>query len=455
MQTVDWYLGRSAPPFYYNMLSNLENASYYAEAMVTLRSGNGAVGVLRRLQEQLDAALPGTLALVKQLEQGPPFEAPVEVRLYGPDLDVLRVKGEQLRSMLAGLQHVTHTSAGLTQASPKLALQVDEEQARLAGLDHTSIARHLHATLEGAVGGSVLEGTEELPVRVRVGSRTRGDFGQIASLNLPSTPSALPGSAGVPLETLARITLTPETASIPRRDGQRVNVVQAHLRAGVLPQQVLEDLQHQLARSGFALPTGYRFEFGGESAERNTAVQDLMANVVPLMVAMMAALVLSFRSFRLAGVIAAVGTLSVGIGMFLLWLFGYPFGFMAIIGTMGLVGVAINDSIVVLAALREDPQARTGELTAVRDVVLRSTRHVLATSLTTMAGFLPLVLGGGGLWPPLAVTIAGGVLGATVLALYFTPSAFLLVMFPARACRGICDSWPKLRPSRPALARGA
>ena len=77
---------------------------------------------------------------------------------------------------------------------------------------------------------------------------------------------------------------------------------------------------------------------------------------------------------------------------------------MAIIGTMGLVGVAINDSIVVLAAIQEDEAAKNGNETVILEVVLRASRHVVATSLTTIAGFLPLIIAGGGLWPPLAVT---------------------------------------------------
>jgi multidrug efflux pump subunit AcrB len=101
---------------------------------------------------------------------------------------------------------------------------------------------------------------------------------------------------------------------------------------------------------------------------------------------------------------------------------------MAIIGAMGLIGVAINDSIVVLAAIRADKQARHGDSTAVLNVVMRATRHVVATTLTTIAGFIPLLIGGGGFWPPLAIAIAGGVGGATILALYFAPSAYILLM---------------------------
>jgi len=439
VERVDWFLGRSAPAFYYNMLGTLEHASYYAEAMVTFASNDSVPATIRRLQRGLDESFPGTLALVKQLEQGPPFEAPVEVRLYGPDLDVLRAKGEQLRGMLAEIPTVTHTAAGLTQSVPQLALRVDEEQARLSGLDHVSIADHLNTTLEGAVGGSVLQGTEQLPVRVRVDQTARGQYSRIVSLNLQPPRAHGETPSLVPLETIADVALTPELATIPRRDGQRVNVVQAYIAAGVLPGEVLAMFQESLARSDFQLPGGYRFEYGGEAAERNDAVNNLMANVTPLLVIMLATLVLSFSSFRLAGVIGAVGGLSVGLGMAMLWLFGYPFGFMAIIGTMGLVGVAINDSIVVLAALREDSRAWQGDAQAVGDVVVRSTRHVMATSFTTMAGFMPLLLDGGPLWPPLAITIAGGVLGATLLALYFTPSAYLLVMGRVRCARSMID----------------
>jgi multidrug efflux pump subunit AcrB len=94
---------------------------------------------------------------------------------------------------------------------------------------------------------------------------------------------------------------------------------------------------------------------------------------------------------------------------------------------MGLIGVAMNDAIVVLAAIQEDERARMGASEAVRDVVLRSSRHVFATTFTTIAGFIPLIIEAGGFWPPLAVTIAGGVGGATLLALVFVPSSYLLV----------------------------
>jgi multidrug efflux pump subunit AcrB len=297
-----------------------------------------------------------------------------------------------------------------------------------SGLDHATIAQQLDNTLEGAVGGSLLEATEELPIRVRLANTGRGDLVQIASLDLlPATTTVGGQRKFIPVSALAAVDLVPQRAVIARRSGRRENVVRGYTTAGVLPGKVLADYRQQLEAGGLDLPAGYEIEFGGEFAERNEAIGKLSASLGVLMVVMAATLVLSFGSFRLAGIIAVVAAMSGGLGFGSLWLFGYPFGFMAIVGTMGLIGVAINDSIVVLAALREDDLARGGNRKAIRDVVVRSSRHVFATTFKTIAGFLPLILGGGGFWPPLAITIAGGVVGATLLALVFVPSTYLLV----------------------------
>jgi multidrug efflux pump subunit AcrB len=234
------------------------------------------------------------------------------------------------------------------------------------------------------------------------------------SLNLiASNPALTTEPEWIPLSAVAELKLTPEVSSISRRNGRRVNQVQAFITAGVLPADVLIPFEEKIQPLLDKLPPGYSYDYGGEASKRNDAVGNLMSSVGILMVMMVATLVLSFSSFRMAGIIGAVGFLSVGIGVFSLWMFGYPFGFMSIVGTMGLVGVAINDSIVVLAALREHGVDSESKDKAV-EVVFAETRHVLATTLTTIAGFVPLLMGGGGFWPPLAVAIAGGVAGATL-----------------------------------------
>lgn len=424
---VHWFIGRSVPRFYYNVLTSREQEPNYAQA---IGQTNDLVksDLAKKLQGELDTSFPTARIVVRQLEQGPPFDAPVEMRIYGSDLETLQQLGEEARNLLLGVADITHTRASLAEITPQLELEVDEEEVRLANLDRRAIAQQLESSLEGTTGGSILESTEELPVRVRLSASNRNRLNNITSLNLLPTQNSDNAFESVPLSSLGNITLKPELAKITRYDGQRVNTVQGFLTPGVLPDRALSNFKQQIESNNWQLPNGYSYEFGGEAEQKNDALGGLISLVGVIAVLMVATLVLSLGSFRLAAIIGVVAIASFGLGLFAIWLFGYPFGFNPIIGTVGLIGVAINDSIVVLAAIQQHPIAKTGNKRAIKEVVLRSTRHVIATTLTTAVGFVPLLLGGGEFWPPLAIAIAGGVIGATLLALYLIPAAYLIVV---------------------------
>lgn len=418
VEDVHWLVGTNAPRFYYNLTGGREDESNYAQALVQLNQLSSA-DITRRLQAEVDAAFPNGRAVVRQLEQGPPFDAPIEVRILGNDLTQLQEIGERVRSQLIALEPITHTRTSLNETLPQVQFALDEEAVRLTGLDYGTIAQRLDQTLEGIRGGSILEETEELPVRVRMGSRN--DLDAIAALPLVATAT----NNWLPLNALGDFSLTPEIAKITHYNGERVNIIQGFLRAGMLPDTVLGPFQRSL--ENIDLPLGYRLDFGGEAEERAEAIGNLVSTIGVLAVLTVTTLVLSLGSFKLAGLIGCVAVAAFGLGLFSVALFGYPFGFNPIIGTVGLIGVAINDSIVVLAALDENPYARLGDRAAIQSVVGQSTRHVLTTTFTTMIGFVPLLLDGGEFWPPLAVAIAGGVGGATFLALFFIPSAYRLL----------------------------
>jgi len=431
---VHWFVGRNAPKFYYNMMTGREGSANFAEALVQLRSKTKALANIRALQERLDALHPEALILVKPLEQGPPFDAPIEMRIFGPDLEVLRRLGDEARATLAGVDEVIHTTTSIGGSRPQVRVELREASLRRAGLANTDVAAQLAASFDGVEGGSLLESTEELPVRVRLASADRSEVDDVASLGLFASALGEGPRRPVPLSAVGEPTLEPEEGGITRLDGRRYNSVQGVLTAGALPAVVLRDFQRALSASGFTVPPGYRVTYGGEQEERDDAVQKLLASVALLLVVMVTVLVLSFSSFRLAALILLIGGLSVGVGLLALWVFDQNFGFMAIVGVMGLVGLALNDSIAVLAGLRGDEGVRAGDVDAAERVVFRSTRHVLSTTITTIVGFLPLILAGGQLWPPLALSIAGGVAGATALALFFLPAAYRwLSMRPARS----------------------
>ena len=327
VRDIQWFLGKSAPTFYYNVVATRENAPNYAQGIVQLDSTVGIRDTIRSLQTELDAAYPEAQILVRQLEQGPPFAAPIELRLYGANVDELRQLSDRLRGELSQIEGVTHSRAALNNARPKLSLVVDELQARRVQLDNQAIARQLDATLDGATGGSLLEATEDLPVRVRITNDRRGDLSNIATLDL------LAGSQTVPLDSLADVRVVPDFASITRYNGQRVSTVQAFLEAGVLPDTVLTKFQAQLDAIGWGLPAGFRLEYGGEADARGSAIGSLLSMLAVLLVLMMAVLVLSFDSFGLAGQIGLVGVWAIGLAVLALRIFGQLFGFTAILGT--------------------------------------------------------------------------------------------------------------------------
>ena len=417
VEDVHWFVGESAPKFYYNITGGRQNQPQFAQALVQLNTDQNLAAIVRSLQTDLTNNFPAARVLVRQLEQGPPFDAPVELRIFGPNIDELRRLGLAARRILDGIPEVTITRDDLSEALPKIGLTVDEEQARQSGLSNRAIAQQLEAYLEGSVGGSVLESTENLPVRVRLANSTRADLSAIASLDLQSETSGAPRSTSA----FGKFSLLPELSKISHRNEQRVNIVQAYLTAGTLPSVVQAAFEEQLMAGGFELPPGYRTEFGGEAAEQGEAVGNLLVFVPLLTLVMVAALVLSLGSFRQAIIIAFVGVGSVGMALFSLKVFGAIFGFMAIIGALGLVGIAINDSVMVLSGLNENAEAKAGDRKAIARVVNQSTRHVITTTITTIAGFVPLLISGGPFWQPLAIAIAGGISGASLLALYFVP----------------------------------
>ncbi len=415
---VHMFLGESGPKYYYNLVETQRDAPYFAQALVQLDSPKDSIDVVREVQEALDRALPGAVILAQQIEQGPPFDAPVEMHLYGPDLPRLREYGDKIRLALTQIPRVTHARSTLDGGAPKFELELDEEAARLAGVDNATIAAALQANLVGTIGGSMIEATEELPIRVRIGDASRSDIERIETIEIRT------GNGNwTSLASLGKLVMAPETAAIAHRNRRRVYTAQGFLRAGTLPSEVLTELTAKLEADGLELPRGFELEVGGESAKRDEAVGNLASSAALLLVLMAAALVLTFNSFRLASIIGAVGFLSVGLALLAVAAYGAPFGFMTIVGAMGLIGIAINDSIVVMAALQDDPEAARGDIDASVKVVRRASRHVFSTSLTTIAGFAPLIIAGGAFWPPLAVAIAGGVAGATLIAITLVPTA--------------------------------
>jgi multidrug efflux pump subunit AcrB len=431
IRRVDWSIGESAPAFYYNMYRNKEGIASWAEALVLTRDENRTDDLIRRLQIELDSAFPEARIVVRGMDQGPPVFAPLEIEIKGPNLAVLQALGEQFRGRMESIPYVTHTTASLIGGAPKLLFQLDEEKLRLAQLQLTDVAGALNDSLRGRIGGELLEGTERLPVRVRLTEQDWGTSDRIADIRvpLPGRAGASPGLvSGIPLNALGQPQLLPSQSPISRLNGERLNTVQAYITRGVLPQEALKLLQEDLAQNPIPLPSGYSLSFGGDSDERASVVEKIMAPMGLIIAALLATLLMTFNSWRLAAVALLVCVCSMGLSLLSLAIFRYPFGIQPMIGVIGSIGVSINAAIIIMTALQAHEGARLGGLFAIRSVVMDSSRHIISTTVTTFGGFLPLILEGSKLWPPFAMAIAGGVLLSTIISFFLVPPMFLVVM---------------------------
>jgi len=420
VERVSWLIGGSAPSVYYNQMMVRDNMPNFANAVVTTTTVEDAAVLVGQLQRQLDADFPEVQIVVRSFGQGPPIAAPVEVEILGPDLNVLNELGEQVRQLMSEVDGITQSTASITMGEPELKLNADSDHLSYLGVSLSELANQMQINFSGLTGGSVLETTEEIPVRVRLEESFRRNVAGVDAMPIP-----VPGEneiAWSPLAAVSTLSLLPSVSSITRLDGERLNRIQAYLLPGVPPIDASNGLR-RLLESRLVLPEGYRLHFAGDADEQQQALGQLGTYAPVLVVLMITTLILTFTSLRMASVIVMVAILSVGLGMLSLWISGLPVGFNPLLGCAGLIGVAINGSIVVIAAINANHDAKRGDTKAIVKETMGCSRHILSTTFTTVGGLVPLLLfSDGSFWPPLAVVIAGGVGFSVILSLVFTPT---------------------------------
>lgn len=429
IEGIHFVVGEPGPRVYYNSFNNTEGVEGYVGGFVQLGNNEETRILVSDVQATLRREFPQAQILATPFEQGPPTPAPIAFFIRGDNLAILNDLGNQARTVLAQTPGVSFTTSRLQTGAPVVTLEADETAAAMSGLRLTGLAGDIRAELEGVPAGSILEGVEEIPVRVIAPADRRSE---LADLRSKTIGNARPG-AGTPLSALGELSLQPQTATIVRLDGRRVNEIYAYVEPYALPDPINQNFKQALEESGFELPPGYDWIESGSASDQSQAMANLASLAVPLVLVMLGAVVLVFNSFRLAFLVMGVGFMSMGLAFAGVWMFNLPLGFNAILGGLGLLGISINGTIVVLALLTNNEAARNDDVIAQREVVVAATRHIVATTLTTMGGFVPIILQGDVFWMPLATGIAGGVAGSAILALYFTPSVYrIMTMKPIR-----------------------
>ncbi|MBI4325203.1 MAG: efflux RND transporter permease subunit [Chloroflexi bacterium] len=415
------FAGGSAPRFYYNVTPR-EPGSYLAQVLVNTRRAEDVPALLARLRAELDHAIAGARIIVKQLEQGPPVDAPIQIRLTGPDLDVLRPLADQVARALrrAGGYHV-HDDLG--RRMPTLEINIDQERANTLNIDNSKIGRVTQAAFSGLKVTELREGDRLIPVVIRLRVEERNEAEKIRSLYVESLRNQ-----PIPLDSFASVAIKPEFATIAHYNQLRTVTVQGYSVVGGLPSAVLERARQALHH--VALPSGYKLELAGEARELKKS-QAEMGGVMKISLSLIAlSLVLQFNSVVKALVVMLTVPLGL-VGAFIgIAVMQTALGFMALLGLVSLAGVIVSH-IIVLSDFIEEARARGMELKeALVQAGLVRLRAVLVTVLATVGGLVPLALTGGELWRPLTAVHIFGLLFATFLTLVLLPALYFV--FSAR-----------------------
>lgn len=425
VKSVSSFVGRSAPHFYYN-LSQIPWRPHFAQILITTNDLTSTTTVVNYIRNFARDHLPEAIVIPKKLEQGPPIETPIEVRLFGKTFENLNLSADMVLKELRAIEGTVDNRHNISLGSPNLAFHVDDYLATKHGLSRAAIATSLFGRTRGLPIGQYRAGDDPVPVLLR---SSKGEH--ILAQDLDTVLVTAPGRTPVPLASLARIDLEWRPAAINHRNRQRVVTVSAQLMEGFTFSQVQQELEDRV--NALSFPSEIRFEFGGEaegSGEANASISQTLPIGLMLLFAILLA---QFNSFRRVGVVLITVPLAATGVIPGLLLGDQPFGFMSFLGVISLIGVVVNNAIVLLDVIESQRKEGATIEQALQEAIVRRTRPILLTTATTVAGLLPLALSDSSLWPPLALAMISGLIASTMLTLLVVPALYLLLFKPRRS----------------------
>ena len=413
--------GRGHPQVFYNSLQREEQARF-GEIFVSLDAWDVDRGpeLLARLRKRL-SDFPDARVMVVNFENGPAIEAPVAIRIRGPDLGELKRLAAEVAGVMRAVPGTRDVDDPLAVDRIDLDLGLDEAKAGLLGVAPGAARRALRLAISGEPASRLRDNEgDSYPVVVRLPMDARQPVSALGKVYVPS----LSGGA-VPLAEIARPTLKSVPPEIKRYRLQRSVTVTTYAERGRLASDINAEVERRLG--AIARPAGYSFEAGGEAEVAARNASGLGPIVLLALFGIFGVLVAEFGRFRETLVVAGVIPLGLVGGMAALLLTGNSLSFLAIIGFVALIGIEIKNSIL-LVDFTSRLRARGLPL---REAIEKAGEirflPVLLTSVTAIGGLLPLALSGASLYAPLAWVIIGGLVSSTLLSRVVTPLMYLLV----------------------------
>ena len=424
MPEVSYYatnVGHGNPRIYYNFFPRRYDATF-TEVYVILKQYDEESfnTVLERLRKKFEV-YPGARIRVKEFEQGPPFDAPVQIYVVGEDLDVLRQISSDVEGFIREQPGAINIENQFVKTNNELFFDINKEKANMLGVPTVEIDRTIRASVEGLEISSYRDPTgEEYPIVLRM-ERT-GDF-QLGDLDRVYV-SSLTGKQ-IRMKQLVDLKLQQVPSTISRYDQERTAEILADVAGGSSLDEVMDPVLEKLRN--YPMPAGYSYIVGGELESRNESFGGMTNAILIAILSIFAVLVLQFRSVKQPLIIFLALPFAVTGMIWALLLSGNTFSFTAFIGLTSLAGIVVNNSIILVDYINKLRDRGIALHEALQQAAETRLTPIVLTALTTIGGLLPLTLRGGTLWAPLGWTIIGGLLVSTLLTLIIVPVFYQLL----------------------------
>lgn len=416
------FVGQGSPRFS-GGISPEARSPNYAQLVVRTSSDSVTPKLAAKLQKQFNKTLAGARITVKEFQRGPSTGTPVQLRIYGDNLKVLRNLSNTVKAKLRNIRGTYDITDTAGYKVLNMEVKVSDYRASLVGLDNLTVAKMLRSWLEGYDAGSLIDGDYNIHIILRGTRFMQTHLGLFQNAAIPI--SAERTSASATLLAISEMVPKWDEARIDRRNNQRYVVVSCQID-GVLASEVLNQMRPFLNKMD--IPVGYRIESGGSEEKRSEGFADLGNAMILGLLLLLTLLVIQFNSFRHTAVILTTFPLSL-IGAILgLFLTGNAFGFMAFLGIVSLCGVVVNNALILLDFVQVRLREGNDYKTALQEAGLRRMRPILLTTTTTVGGLIPLFLTGGAMWTPMAAVLIFGLLSSTILTLVVVPCLYVVLV---------------------------
>ncbi|MDW8488907.1 efflux RND transporter permease subunit [Acinetobacter sp. OYA S30] len=410
------YVGTGSPRFYLPLDQQLPQASF-AQFVVLASSLDDRDEIRRSLETQIKQLLPQVRTRVSLLENGPPVGYPLQYRVSGEDLNLVRKEAQQVARVISENPNTTNVHLDWGEPSKIISIQIDQDRARQMGVSSVDLANFLNASITGSAIEQYREKRELIEIRLRGDKAERVEVASLASLAVPTA-----NGTTVPLAQIAKIEYKFEDGLIWHRNRLPTITVRADIRTNLQPATVVGELAESMDKLRTELPSGYLIEVGGTVEESARGQSSVNAGMPLFLAVVMTLLMIQLKSLSRATIVFLTAPLGlIGVVLFLL-LFNKPFGFVAMLGTIALSGMIMRNSLILIDQIEQDRQAGHPTWEAIIDATVRRFRPIILTALAAVLAMIPLSRSI--FFGPMAVAIMGGLIVATLLTLFFLPALY-------------------------------